>query len=236
MVSFCPRFRYVGSILNPDRLNDPTLRPPEALLAALSQRLIDDYRSSKSPVDRIMYYVVGFGLHRLGVENAPAFTPYNWKEIATSDGMDMKKNYPVVYIYLLTHVYIYNTDFGTVPLHDLPDAVRQEIVDAVDELIRFVPLAFQERGFDRTYAGMVAPFSSMNVNAMYDCVSEMLFTLTRVHGKEHPLANALAVRMYEWLSTRITDAEEDKKYHGHLLAVTVGAWAVWEGATVYIPD
>lgn len=24
--------------------------------------------------------------------------------------------------------------------------------------------------------------------------------------------------------------------HGHLLAVVVGAWAVWEGSTEYIPN
>jgi hypothetical protein len=57
---------YIGYILNPERLNDPTLRPPEGLINALCTQLTV-YKRSLSPVDRIMYYVVGFGLHPVKV-------------------------------------------------------------------------------------------------------------------------------------------------------------------------
>ena len=224
---------YIGVMLDPSRLNDATLRPPDALLEALCKQM-KTYETSRSPIDRIMYYVVGFGLQRLNVPNAPVFAPYNWQTIA--QGLRMKYNNPVVYIYLLTHVYIYNTDFGTIPMKDVSGNVRQEIQDAVDELIQMTPLVFQERGFGRVFSGMVRPGAKYDLDTVYDCVSEIFFTVTRVYGKEHPVANALAVRMYEWMSTRHSNNEADKESHGHLLAVTVGAYAVWEGSTVYIPS
>ena len=223
---------YIASIIDPTRVNEMNLRPPDALFNALCDRL-NGYKISTSPVDRIMYYVVGFGLQRLQVECAPIFEPYNWKEIANSGGMDMKQDYPVIYMYLLTHVYIYQTDFGTLKMTQVSESVRKEIEDAVLELIDMMPLALEPRSFQRVFNGMVAPEDTFDDNAMFDVVCEILFTVVRVHGKDHPVANALAVHVYEWMSKRSKYANDGDE-HGHLLAVCVGAWQVWENSPTYI--
>ena len=235
---------YIASIIDPSKINDPLLRPPEQLFNALCTRL-EGYKISTSPVDRIMYYVVGFGLQRLHVPCAPKFVAYNWKEIATSNGMNMKQEYPAIYIYLLTHVYIYNTDFGSIKMSNVNEQVKEEIVEAVDELIEMVPFGLEPRGFYRIYNGMVAPPNnndkgsvskhspSINLNAMFDCVCEMFFTVTRVHGRDHALANALAIRVYEWMSERTNEKNEGEN-RGHLLAVCLAAWQVWEDSPIYI--
>ena len=231
---------YVATILDSTKLHDPTLRPPKGVFDALCTRL-KSYRVSNSPIDRIMYYVVGFGLHRLNVDGAPTFSPYNWKDIAKSGDMDMKRQYPAVYIYLLTHVYIYNTDFGTLPMEHVSVNVREEVEAAVQEMIEMMPLGMEERGFGRIFHGMMDPSKKtteglvvVDADTQYDCVCEMFFTAARVYGREHPVVNALAVLVYEFLSLRISNEREDMKNRGHLLAVCVGSWAVWEESPSYI--
>ena len=125
------------------------------------------------------------------------------------------------------------------------ELVKEEIVEAVDELIEMVPFGLEPRGFYRIYNGMVAPPNnndkgsvskhspSINLNAMFDCVCEMFFTVTRVHGRDHALANALAIRVYEWMSERTNEKNEGEN-RGHLLAVCLAAWQVWEDSPIYI--
>ena len=62
---------YVASIIDSKNINSQVLRPPESLLQALAGKMRSAYRQSSSPVDRIMYYVVGMSLDRLHVEGAP---------------------------------------------------------------------------------------------------------------------------------------------------------------------
>ena len=240
---------YVASIIDPDKyLEDPTLRPPPELLAKLAQRMQDE-RSSSSPIDRIMAYVVGKALARLQVDGAPKFAPFSWRELAS--GIDMRGQFPVVYMYLLTHVYIYNTDFGTLPVAGLRDGsvmapasmsagadgptVAREIDAAVAELIELAPLALEVRGGPVVFAGMMDPHEAeVPLDTVYDIVCEIFFTIVRVHGRQHPMAVALSERVREYLTSRPPAEGDSDRERGHFAAVCLASWVVWGGGKDYM--
>lgn len=221
---------YVASIIDPGRIDDPTLKPPASLLRALAGKMRSTYRQSSSPIDRIMYYVVGMALDRLRVEGAPAIEAFEWRSLAKE--IDMKQRYPAIYMYLLTHVYIYNTDFGTIPVRSATPVVRAEIEAATDELIEMTPLALEPRGAQRVYNGMTSG-GAVGDDTKYDLICELFFTMIRVHGPRHPVSAMLAVRVRGFLAQRTSHPEADKE-KGHLVAVCLASWVVWEEATTYI--
>ena len=229
---------YVASIIDTNRIHDPALRPPNTLLNTLARQMRSAYRNSASPVDRIMYYVVGKSLDRLGVDGAPNIPPYEWRHLASE--IDMKKRYPAIYMYLLTHVYIYNTDFGTIPVHQthddgpqrVPPSLMTEIMAATDELVEMMPLALEPRGAQRIYNGMITG-NVVSEDTKYDLICELFFTMVRVYGTDHPVSAMLAVRVQSFLSRRKARPELDAE-SGHFLAVCLASWVVWEGAPNYI--
>ena len=57
--------------------------------------------------------------------------------------------------------------------------------------------------------------------------------MIRVHGPRHPVSAMLAVRVRGFLAQRTSHPEADKE-KGHLVAVCLASWVVWEEATTYI--
>ena len=81
----------------------------------------------------------------------------SWRDVAKA--VSMRERFPAMYMYLCTHVYLYNSDFGTLPftVEAIPSAAaRGLILDAAEELVEMVPLVMERRGYDRVFKGMVA--------------------------------------------------------------------------------
>ena len=140
----------------------------------------------------------------------------------------MAEEAPVIYMYLLTHVYLYETEFGTRSLGDSPG--RAAVEEAAAELLAYVPLALQPHNARRIFNGVVPDHADARAlsRARWDVVCEAFFTLTRVYGQLHPVVEALAVRVEEFLDSDEGLRAASDPSEGHLRGVCFGAWRVWQ--------
>ncbi len=215
---------YISVVLSAK--NSHQLRPPDALIMRLTHKLKSD-RASGEPIDLLMWYVVGKSLGRLGVTNAPEIPAYEWKNLARS--VDMENRYPALYMYLLTHVYLYNTDFGKLDLSELARDVKTEVLSAGMEILKLMPLAVENRGLQHTFSGISAPGWDPPLETVFDLVCELSFTVTRIFGREHPSSEALAMLIREFLSSDNQRWVDDWENQGHLMAVCLSASQIFVG-------
>lgn len=211
----CVDVWYVGTLSN--GTNSALLRPEQHTLDELTHQL-GAARNDPDPAAPVIYFVLASALQRLGVPGVRS-PPWEWQQLA--DERRLATTQPVAYVYLLTHVYLYCTDFGMLRVSDVRGECEREVATAAELLLRHT----------RT---MIEPTSRRvlvgGVTSAADLVGEMLVVLLRVYGRMHPITAMVARVVEEMLaSDEVCVMAEAGNMRGHTQVVLLSSWAMWRG-------
>jgi proline iminopeptidase len=227
--------------------------PHPSLVKAWHDQMTGEICRSKTPVETdfcLYFYIFYKSLDRIGELAAAIGPPVAWQTIAQVGGIAIpfsprlgkvfnNKPYSApqllmrneMYIYLLTHVVLYETDWfnmNAIRSRNVADRLRgsidvgskqaqemreAELRGAVEELLHYAPLTLPTYTRDCQPTGL----------APYDLVGEIVFVLGKMVGPTHPVVLPLALRMFETVTRCVEGKEAIEEMDTHLASVLVSS-------------